>query len=181
MNPARALVRRRLLLPILPIMTFGAVAVGQTYYKWTDADGIVHFSDQQPAAGKNKVEQRDLIPPPPPPEPLGGGAQVPEGSEAGSPSGPPRVVILEQDSPRTSPTSVRIFGKVKNVGGEVAGGVAISVSAIDVGQGNPCLQTEAEVSPSSLKPGDTGTFDSNIESPCLLGNSPVSLLPSWQP
>ena len=185
MNSVLAIRPQWLILTICATPLFVGSTLGQTYYKWTDANGIVHFSDQQPAPGKNKIEERDLIPPPQAPsEPAIGGAvdRVPAASETpgGSASGPARIVMVEHDAPHTSPSTVHVSGKVKNVGGEAADGVAVSISAIDVNQGNPCLQAEADVSPSSLGPGETGSFDSNIDSPCLLGGSQVDISPTWQ-
>jgi hypothetical protein len=162
-------------------------AGGQTYYKWTDEQGIVHFSDQVPADGKQRIEERRLVAPAPRDAEPGvtsaaadGSAQPGSAPEAADRSGPARVVLVEHQTPRSGPSSMHIIGKVKNVGGEAAQQVAVSISALDPSQGNPCLQAETTVSPSSLPPGETGNFESDVDSPCLFGDTNVDVVPTWQ-
>ena len=164
---------------------YGAAAA-QTFYKWTDERGVVHFSDQAPLRSQG-VEERHL--PPPPASNSGEPDQQPASGEGGgnapatgtpSAEGPARVVIVSHRSPRTGPSAMHILGEVKNVGGGDAQRVAVSISALDSTQGNPCLQDEIPVTPSTLRPGETGNFDSDIDSPCLFGDAKVDVGPLWE-
>lgn len=166
-----------------------ATAAAQTFYKWTDDHGIVHFSDQAPLRAQG-VEERHL----PPPVSAGEEGQQPAAGEgsggegggnapaSGTPAatGPARVVVVSHRSPRTGPSAMHILGKVKNVGGGDAQRVAVSISAVDSNQGNPCLQDEVPVTPSTLHPGETGNFDTDIDSPCLFGDAKVDVGPIWE-
>jgi hypothetical protein len=158
------------------------IAAGQTFYKWTDDRGIVHFSDSAPVNTKN-VEERNLPRPAPgAPEPPHGAPQEdgekgapPEGKTSGTNEGPAHVVLVSSHTPRTGPSAVHVSGEVKNVGGEDARGVAVIISAVDVTAGTPCLREELNVAPSSLRPGETGSFDADIDDPCLSGGTPVDI------
>jgi hypothetical protein len=172
-------VRTWLTLAGLGLFCCYGIAVGQTFYKWTDTQGIVHFSDLPPVDTKN-VEERSL-PPPPVGAPEEGGEK---GGDQGAPAdtktsdtngGPARVVLLSSHTPRTGPSAVHVSGEVKNVGGEDARSVAVVVSAVDVTAGTPCLREELNVAPSSLRPGETGSFDADIDDPCLSGGTPVDI------
>jgi hypothetical protein len=159
------------------------MATGQTFYKWTDDRGIVHFSDSPPENTKN-VEERSL-PRPAPGRPEEDSQKEP--SEKGPPTdakpsdaseGPAHVVLVSSRAPHTGPSAVHVSGEVKNVGGEDAHSVTVIVSAVDVTAGTPCLHTELGVNPSSLRPGETGNFDGNIDDPCLSGGTPVDITAS---
>ncbi len=194
--PCVSLVRRRGLVATRPcslawviayaISGWSTVAIAQTYYKWTDNRGVVHFSDQAPAQGKG-VEERQL---PPVSEGAGSSAQpapvdTEEGTQAkkadaGPTEGPAQVVVVSHQSPRTGPSAMHIHGKVKNVGGEDAQRVSVTISAVDSQQGNPCLHDEVPVTPSTLHPGETGKFDTHVDSPCLFGDAKVDIGPVWE-
>ncbi len=160
-------------------------AAAQTYYKWTDNRGVVHFSDQAPMQTKG-VEERQLPPGPPPteeagspPEPVSAGAPVRKGEGAPA-EGPAQVIVVSHQSPRTGASSIHVAGKVKNVGGEDARHVAVTISAVDSQQGNPCLRDEVPVTPPTLHPGETGAFDTDVDSPCLFGDPRVDIGPVWE-
>lgn len=169
------------------ILSSVPIAYAQRFYKWTDDRGVVHFSDVPPA-NVTGVEQRDLRPPPKsaPAVEEGGGSAAPETTPksatpgATSFEGPSRVIILSRQMPRTGPSGVHLIGEVKNVGGEEAKGVGVTITAVDATQGTPCLHEEAGVSPSTLRSGQTGNFDIDIESPCLYGDPPVDVVPDWE-
>jgi hypothetical protein len=161
-----------------------AAAAAQTFYKWTDERGLVHFSDQPPVRSGG-VEERHLAVPPaasrpaeeaPAPADVAGGA---EPAAAGY-EGPARVILVSRQAPRIGPSAVHITGEVKNVGGADARRVAVTLSAVDITQGTPCLQGEAAVAPPTLRPGDKGNFDADIDSPCLYGDTQVDVTPVWE-
>src|SRR5207245_370273 len=81
--------------------------------------------------------------------------------------GPARVVVASHQSPRTGPSAMHVIGEVKNVGGADAARVTVTVNAVDRSQGKSCLQQEAEVLPSTLRAGETGNFELDLDSPCL--------------
>ncbi len=159
-----------------------AVARADTYYKWTDEQGVVHFADNPPP-NVGKVEERQLPAAPAAqpreaqaaPDSAGG-----QGSAAtGAAAGPARVILVSRDLPRTGPTSMHILGEVKNVGGADAQRVAVTITAVDSTAGTPCLSEEAAVAPSSLAPGQSGNFDVDVDSPCLNGQPNVDVTPVW--
>ncbi len=149
------------------------IAGAQTFYKWTDQQGVVHFSDSPPADIKN-VEERSLpaAPAAAAPEQDGGDSKTPgpTGSE-----GPARIVVTSRHVPRTGPSAVHVSGEVKNVGGAEAHGVSVTVTAVDSTAGTPCLHEDVGVTPSSLRPGETGSFDADLDNPCLSGGTPVDI------
>lgn len=161
-----------------------STAAAQTYYKWTDDQGVVHFADMPPPNGRH-VEQRDL-PPLPAAKPY-----EPEASEqaaAATPGeavapipgqGPARVTLVSRELPRTGRSSVHILGEVKNIGGADAQRVGVTISSVDSTAGTPCLSEEATVTPSTLHPGESGKFDVDVDSPCLLGNPQIDVAPVW--
>lgn len=163
-----------------------SVAAAQTVYKWTDEEGVVHFSDSPPSQIMEGVETRTL--------PAGGGnpvrnagtepAAAPDATPKADGQGPARVTVVSQETPRTGPSAMRILGEVKNVGGADAQRVIVTVSAIDRSQGTPCLRQEAEVAPSTLHPGESGNFEVDLDSPCLYadqlyGDPSIDIAPDW--
>jgi hypothetical protein len=161
----------------LALAGWSGIARAQTFYKWTDDNGTVHFSDVPPANTKN-VEERSL---PPAPAAAQDGGEKSESSEAKVPGvseGPARVVLVAQHVPRTGPSAVHVSGKVKNVGGADARSVLVTVKAVDSTAGTPCLQEDVGVTPSTLRPGETGDFDADIDNPCLSGDTPVDITTS---
>ncbi len=169
----------------LPLAGFGllccyGIAAGQTFYKWTDERGIVHFSDSPPVNTKN-VEERNLPPPAKPHEsnekdaPTDVKTSSTDAKTSGTNEGPARVVLVSSHAPRTGPSAVHVSGEVKNVGGEDARSVAVIISAVDATAGTPCLREEVNVAPSSLRPGETGNFAADLDDPCLSGGTPVDI------
>lgn len=175
------------MLRLLPAVIFLHVSdvAAQTFYKWTDAGGIVHFSDNPPAQANN-VEERHLAPQPEtradsdePAIVVKPAGEAAPATPAIAPTGPARVVITKRSSPRTGPSELHVTGEVRNVGGAPADGVRVAINALDSGQGNPCLHQEVPVSPATLHPGETGKFDIDLDSPCLFGQPTVDVVPSW--
>jgi hypothetical protein len=160
-----------------------SAAGAQTYYKWTDDQGVVHFADMPPPNAR--AEKRDLPPPPAakPHEPEASAetpAATPGVAEAPTPGqGPASVILVSRELPRTGRSSVRVVGEVRNVGGADALRVGVKISSLDTSAGTPCLSEEASVTPSTLHPGDSGKFDVDVDSPCLLGNPQIDVAPVW--
>jgi hypothetical protein len=165
----------------LALATSCSTAAAQTFYKWTDDQGIVHFADMPPPKGQH-VEERQLPAPPPAEAPAAAQAARVMGAEAPPPvpaEGPARVILLSRQAPRTGPSSMHIFGEVKNVGGKDAQRVAVTVSSVDSTAGTPCMSEETAVAPSTLRPGESGKFDVDLDNPCLLGEPQVDVAPLW--
>jgi hypothetical protein len=166
------------------MMVAASPAAAQTFYKWTDNRGVVHLSDLPPSRGQ-EVEERHLRVPPVVTRPESEDGEEaaadsdPEASAAAG-DGPARVVMVSRKTPRTGPSMMHITGEVKNVGGKDAESVVVAVTALDSVQGNPCLDEEADVTPATLRPGQSGSFDLNLDSPCLFGNAKVDLQPVWE-
>lgn len=191
----RATVTRRRWTTSLCVLSLLAAqsAFGQTYYKWTDNRGIVHFSDAPPSNVKG-VEERVVNAPPivrqsgdaTPPDGSAESGQPPSpGAAAGGPSeapptGPARVVLLSRETPRISPSSVRIMGRVRNLGAESASNVTVGITVVDETQGTVCMQEQADVNPGTLTGGKGGTFDITLDNPCLYGAANLNIEPQWQ-
>lgn len=174
-------------------MFLPAVALGQAVYKWKDSRGVIHFSDEAPPNVQN-VEKRAMEPQPPlvvQDEQAGGEAaetpapevlvvETPEttGRTARS-QGPAQVVVQDRKVTPDGPQTRHVTGKVKNVGGKSARRVGIVVTVTDADQGSICLRTEASVGPDILAPGETGSFDEYVDTPCFLGNFSIDIAPVW--
>jgi len=81
---------------------------------------------------------------------------------------------------RNGPTAAHVLGEVKNVGGQEADAVEITLRNVDASQGTLCLNEQAGVNPSTLPPGESGHFDADVDSPCLAGETPVDIVPVWK-
>ncbi|MFN8628328.1 MAG: DUF4124 domain-containing protein [Candidatus Binatia bacterium] len=153
-----------------------AAATAQTVYKWTDDRGVIHFADSPPPEAR-KVEERHL----PGPPASQSGADVP--AEVRTPrsdaQAPAQVIIASRMTPRTGPSSVHIQGEVRNVGGRDAARVAVTVVAADPHDGSSCVQEEIDVSPPTLRPGQTGSFETDVDNPCLLNQPSIDIAPVW--
>ena len=162
-----------------------AAAAAQTFYKWTDNQGVVHLTNAPPPQQEG-VEQLQLPRPKAPPEtdeqaaPQETGGSAENGTPAPAAQGPAKLIIATRQTPRTGPRSMHISGEVKNVGGAAAQNVGVTISATDSGQGNPCLHEEAGVNPATLGPNESGRFDVNVDSPCLYGEPAVDVQPTWK-
>lgn len=165
---------------------WSAVAAAQTFYKWTDDRGVVHFSDSAPSRSQN-VEERNIhvAPMVTKPEDPTDEADADTAADSGQPKGkggdgPAKIVIASRKLPRTGPSTMHVSGEVKNVGGQRAQAVSVNITAVDSAQGTSCLDEAADVTPGTLGPGETGNFDISLDSPCLYGQTKVSLEPVWE-
>ena len=176
-------------LGLVMLVRWCAPAAAQTYYRWTDDRGVVHLADQPPAQSKGSVEERHLAVKPAVRQEPGDASDrdgAPHGDGAGADAGggsavdgPAKVIVIARHSPRVGPSALRVSGVVKNVGGKDAQQVVVNLSAVDASQGTPCLQSEASVAPSTLHPGETGNFETNVDGPCLFEDTEVAIDPVW--
>jgi len=156
-------------------------AHGQSIYKWIDADGVVHFGDAPPSGTRGAspvelpAEGRDR---PPVKQHRKRAAEKKKSSSHGKKAA--RVRIREKSVMQIGPAAREISGKVKNSGGRPAEDVIVVVSVIDVDQNGPCMQEEIAVTPSTLGPGESGAFSSEIEHPCLYGNTEIKFRAEWR-
>jgi Domain of unknown function (DUF4124) len=155
-----------------------------TVYRWTDARGVVHFSDVPPQGVRSQAETLPDRPAPvvqPPSEPAAAEPLVPPASgEEKDPSGPAQVVLTDQQAEPLG-AAVRSFrGKVKNKGGVAARDVYVSVVVTEPVQGDECLREEIDVTPSTLAPGAEGSFEAAFESPCFHGETSANVQAAWR-
>ncbi|MFI5395696.1 MAG: DUF4124 domain-containing protein [Candidatus Binatia bacterium] len=164
------------------LVAWCAVAAAQTFYKWTDDQGVVHFADAPPPEARH-VEERHLSPPAEVRPADEGSADTGKGDAQAqqdrSAQDPAQVILTSRNTPRTGPSALHVIGQVKNVGGADAAHVAVTITALDSTQGTPCLNEEAAVTPSTLHPGETGNFDVVLDSPCLFGQPNLDIAPVW--
>lgn len=182
------------------VLLLGSMAAAQTVYTWRDDKGVVHFSDENPEGVKN-VEKLTLDVPAPlvsdggegqqgggPPGEGGPGETMvvtpaAPGPQAGAtpapPNGPSEVVFLGADLSPISNTQRHVRGKLRNVGGNTALKVAVRIVVADGGTGNLCTTGELAAQPLELGPGESGTFEGDIDTPCFLGNPSISYYPEW--
>jgi len=172
--------RSRLLIIAGVVAACCAVSRAQTVYKWTDERGVIHFADEPPP--NTHAEERNLPVPPPdqPAPPAGDSEEAAPSNNSQAGKGPAQILMVSHQEIRNGPQSARVVGQVKNVGGQDAGAVGVTLSATDAVQGNPCLNQQAAVTPSTLPPGETGNFDVDLDSPCLAGNASVDVAPFWK-
>jgi hypothetical protein len=163
-------------------------------YKWTDANGVVHFADVPPSNARG-VSTADL----PPASRIGfaptvqptadaasgaAAAETPNGTPgatpaAGAGNGPARVVLTARDAQIIGEGRMEIRGKVRNEGGATAESVAVSVRVVEPTQGAECLHGEIAVEPARLGPGESGDFVADFNDPCLLGPTNTDLQAVW--
>lgn len=152
-------------------------------YRWTDEHGVVHFADVPPPNVRTETHQ---MPDRPPPATVAATPPAGTPAAAGTPGaraadkGPARVVITRHDDEPLGDARHGVSGTVENTGGETARDVAIAVHVVSPAQGDDCLREELDVSPSTLKPGEKGTFDAELDHPCFRGETNVTLEPRWE-
>jgi hypothetical protein len=158
----------------------GQSALAQTVYKWTDANGVVHFADAPPPQvkdyEKNDMPRRPAAPPPP--EAADTAPATGEATPAAK--GPAQVVLSGHEEIGVGPALQSFTGTVKNEGGAEAVEVAVAVRVVDPNSGDECVNTEIDVEPSTLPPGGKGTFEAEIESPCFRGATQADLHVVWR-
>jgi hypothetical protein len=182
-------------------------ANAQFITRWVDANGVITFSTSSPPPGVKyeavpmpswrRKGAADTAAPEAAAEGLA--AADPEGAAdtqapaapkaAADPkaaavpakvTGPAQVNVQGQATTSLGETQWLLAGKVKNDGGAPADGVGIRISVFEDGQGNPCLEDRGTVSPATLQPGDTGTFELRYDSPCFFGSPRIDIVAEWQ-
>ena len=102
-----------------------------------------------------------------------------EGAPTAKPKGEARVVLEKQSSLTVGPSTQLFRGKVKNHGGTEATNVVVRLSVTETQQGAECLRAEIDVAPSSLPPGETGEFETEVDNACFFGDISVQIEPDW--
>jgi len=181
----------------LALLLVGSSATAQTVYTWKDANGVVHFSDENPEGVKN-VEKLTLEAPVPLISESGAETEGGEGGGTGEaavtpvagqqagatpagppPTGPSEVVFMGADLATIGTTQRHVRGKLRNVGAEVARRVAVRVVVTDADTGNLCTTGDIGAQPGDLGPGENGFFEGDIDSPCFFGNPKIGYYPEW--
>jgi hypothetical protein len=171
---------------VLLVVLAGAAAEGQTLYRWTDERGVVHFADVPPPRGYTVTAES--LPGTAPARPQAAAKQVagdqpvagePADADKKQPQRPPRVIITEHEEVDSGEAAQSFTGAVKNEGGSEARGVVIAIRVTEPTQGDECLVGEIEVTPSTLAPGDKGTYAADFNSPCFHGPTTAELNARW--
>lgn len=149
---------------------------GGEIYRWTDAQGVVHFADVPPA-GQQRVETHTLPDAPPRAAAPAPAAPAAAGTLAVEPA---QVVIVSHEEAPLGDTRHGISGTVKNQGGAPARDVVIAIHVISPAQGDDCLSEEVEVRPATLDPGAEGAFAVDLDHPCFRGPTQVDLRVRWE-
>ncbi len=169
----------------LTVIAFVALAVpsarSATVYRWTDANGTVHFGDAPPARGQVTTEDLPDVPTPAP-APRRAEEDTRNARPAGvSPlRGPAHVTLSDQKAEAVSGDVQSFRGKVKNEGGTEARDVAIDVTVTEPTQGAECLHDRIDVEPSTLAPGAEASFEAEFQSPCFHGETQADLRVEWR-
>jgi hypothetical protein len=163
----------------------GVTARAGEIHRWVDENGVVHFADVPPPNVQTTTRNMPNRPTMAPTE--SGPAVTPApGTPGGTPGtpaaskGPARVAITEQNSESLGGSRHAISGTVANQGGEAARDVVVQVQVVSPAQGDDCLTDEIDVSPSTLKPGEKGEFDTELDHPCFRGETQISLRVQWE-
>jgi hypothetical protein len=165
--------RRRVLIIAGMLIASSVAGNAQTFYKWTDERGVVHLADAPPPNASG-VEERQL------PVTPAAAAGEPTPEDTSEKKAPAQVIIVSRQVVRNGPTAAHVIGEVKNVGGQNADAVEITLRTVDATQGTLCLNEQARVNPATIPPGESGHFDADIESPCLAGDTPVDVTAVWK-
>ncbi len=176
---------RSIAAPALTMIALVALAVtcarSATVYRWTDANGTVHFGDAPPARGQVTTEDLPDVPTPIPAPP-----HAAEDSRNARPAavatlqGPAHVTLSDQKAEAVSGDVQSFRGKVKNEGGTEARDVTIDVTVTEPTQGDECLHDRIDIEPSTLAPGAEASFEAQFQSPCFHGETQAELRVEWR-
>jgi hypothetical protein len=172
----RLLGKRGLVIILVGVFWGGVVwpesANARRVFHWIDERGVACYSHSPPPPGV-KFEARRM--PTPRPTPL-----RPSISEGEPVEGEAFVVLTDQSVSEIGPLTRRFTGEVTNNGDRAAGNVVVSITVKDDERDAHCLTANMEVTPSTLEPGESGTYEDEFDHPCFRGNASVELKPEWQ-
>jgi hypothetical protein len=165
---------------LLAVAAMPRAVLAGTVYRWTDANGVVHFADVPPP-NLDKYTSQQMVDATRAPEQPTPGAAGGDAAEAGAAAakGPARVVITEHEEVAVGDAVQSFTGKVRNEGGAEAREVRVSVRVVEPTQGDECLREVIDVEPATLPPGATGTFESNFSHPCFHGPTQADVSVRW--
>ena len=173
------------MLALIAVLLVGRTSAQDTVYRWTDENGTVHFADVPPAHVNHFTTEE--LPAVPPPARAAAGEAPPAAADAaatpmaeGAPSGPARVVLKDKQAVAVGPSVQAFRGKVKNEGGDAARDIFVGIVVTEPVQGAECLRNEIDVEPSTLRPGEEGTFDAEFDNPCFHGPTDANLKVEWR-
>jgi hypothetical protein len=161
-------------------VAIAATAHAATVYRWTDANGTVHFGDAPPPH-PGRVETQ-YLPDVPAPAPPAAEAPAAEASPAAgkTPAGPAHVALTDRKAEAVGPAAQSFRGTVKNEGGAEARDVTVDITVTEPVQGAECLHDRIDVEPSTLAPGAEGSFEAQFENPCFHGPTDTDLQVEWR-
>jgi hypothetical protein len=185
---------RSLWVAVVTVLLAASLASAQTVYTWTDGQGVVHFSDENPE-GVQGVETLTLEAPVPLVSELEGQGEgegeaggegesqmvvtpIGEASDA-PPPGPAEVVFQGAELAVIGDTQRKVRGRLRNVGGRTARRIAVRVVVTDGDSGNLCMTTDFGAQPAELDAGADGTFEGELDTPCFYGNPKLAYYPEW--
>jgi len=173
---------------VLALMTLllltGRAAAAETVYRWTDQNGTLHFADAPPHHVEHFTTESLPDAPRRAAAAASGAAEANAGAAAppaaDEKTGPAKVVLGDKQAVAVGPSVQAFRGKVKNQGGEAAQDVFIAIVVTEPIQGAECLRGEIDVNPSTLQPGQEGSFDARFDNPCFHGPTDADLRVEWR-
>jgi hypothetical protein len=169
--------------PLVVALLGAGAAGGADVYRWTDERGVVHFSDVPPHGSQFTTQSLPDAPPPPVEAATPAGDVAPAAAAPGAdatPQGPAHVVLTDKDAVPVGPSVQSFRGKVKNTGGVTAHDVSIAIVVTERVQGAECLREAIDVEPSTLEPGEVGSFAAEFDNPCFHGPTDADLRAEWR-
>jgi hypothetical protein len=167
------------------LLLAGRAAAADTVYRWTDQNGTVHFADAPPSRVDHFTTESLPDAPPHAPAAASAAAEAKPAADAtpaaGEPlTGPAHVVLRDKEAVALGPSVQGFRGKVKNQGGEPAQDVYIALVVTEPIQGAECLRDQIDVEPSTLQPGQEGSFEARFDNPCFHGPTDADLRVEWR-
>lgn len=170
--------RHLLIAALCACAAFAARPAGAaTVYRWTDANGVLHFSDSPPPHAA-QLQAQNL--PDPPPTIAASPANAAEPGDGNGSAGPAQVVVMDHHEEAVAPGTQSLRGTVKNQGGAEARDVYVAVVVTEPNQGAECLREEIDVEPATLAPGAEGSYEAELNNPCFHGPTTADLRAEWR-
>lgn len=177
------MISRTVVVLLLGLGVAGAVQAG-TVYRWTDANGVVHFADvPPPSVWTYSTETLPAAarrqPPPAAVASASGDTAAADPSADAKASGPAQLVIIDREQASLGGWRQSFSGKVKNKGGAVARDVTVAIRVIEPTQGDECIDDKITISASTLAPGESATFTADYDNPCFAGPTDTEIRVEW--